>query len=603
MDEFHLLRPWWLLAIPLGFGLVYAFVRRLRSGERWQEVCDADLLPHLLVHRGTRGLPWPAAAMALGIVLASVALAGPTWESIEQPVFRSRDARVIVLDLSASMDAPDLKPSRLVRARFKAADILERTREGQSGLVVFAGDAFVVSPLTDDSKTLIATLPALTTSIVPVQGSRADRGLQRAFELLEQAQVKSAEVILISDGVDDFRAVQAAASLKQAGYRVSALAIGTAQGAPIPLADGGGGFLKDETGRIVVPHMNTRGLQEVARAGGGQFATVTADNADLGRLLGGQIGGQGRPETEATDREAETWRDEGPWLVLALLPIAALAFRRGWLLGVILVLCIPDQDAMAFGWADLWARPDQQAAAALMRGDPGAAAILAQTPQWRGTAQYRNREYANAADTFGQRDDATAHFNRGNALARSGRLRDALAAYEQALALDGSSEDATFNRDLVAALLEQRRSEEQKNQDSGQRDSQGRAGDSGDGERPENLEPVRDGDPRGEERAQDLSGGGDDSQAGSSQPDEAPSAQRSDAGQSSGGQERAGEARGRSGGSGTDLAMSSYTDEQRQAIEQWLRRIPEHPGGLLRQKFILDYDRRGRPDPDSARTW
>ena len=586
---------------PIGLALAYAFVRRLRSGERWHDVCDPELLAHLLMVREVRRLPWPAVAMALAVALASIALAGPTWESVEQSVFRSRDARVVILDLSNSMDAPDLKPTRLVRARFKAADILARTREGQAGLVVFAGDAFVVSPLTDDSKTLIATLPALTTSIVPVQGSRADRALHRAFELLQQADVKRADVILLSDGVDDFRAVQAAGTLRESGYRVSVLAIGTAQGAPILLPDGG--FLKDEAGGIVVPRLNTKGLREVARAGGGRFASLTTDNTDLDRLLGGEPGSERRPTTERTDREARAWRDEGPWLVLALLPLAAAAFRRGWLFAVVLVLWVPERTATALEWKDLWARPDQQAAAALGRGDAQTAATVAKTPHWRGVALYRSLDFGGAAELFAQTLDPTAHYNRGNALARSGLLRQALAAYDDTLELDPEHADALFNRELVAALLKQRRHEMGQSRDAGKGGSDQRSGEAGDSERPENLQPVQEGDPRGERAGPDQAAGDEGDARGSNQ-------RPSDSQQREGGdgsnreQGRDGSGGADSDGSGPTLAgQSGFTDEQRQALEHWLRRIPDHPGGLLRQKFILDYDRRGRPAPDSARTW
>ena len=596
MDEFHLLRPWWLFALPVGAALIWGFVRRLQSGERWRDACDPALLPHLLVDRPGARRPWLPCLLAAAMLLAVLALSGPTWHSVEQPVYRSRDARIVVLDLSRSMDAPDLKPSRLVRARFKAADIFERTREGQAGLVVYAGDAFVVSPLTDDANTLIAMLPALSTGIVPVQGSRGDLGLRRAHALLEQAGAATGEVVLISDAVDDFRAVQAAADLRESGFWVSTLAVGTTEGAPIPLPSGG--FLKDDAGVIVIPRLATKGLREVARAGGGRFATLTADDRDVEGLLRPQDARFGI-DTEATEREAHAWRDEGPWLVLALLPLAALAFRRGWLLVLVPVLCAPAEPALGFDWDDLWRRADQQVAKALVHGDAEAAVQAAVDQAWLGAALYRNGDFDDATQAYGELDGKTADYNRGNALAKAGRLRAALGAYDEALSLDPEFEDATFNRALVEELLRQQTQERRKAGDTAKGGAR-RGGDAADGARREESERAGEGDPRGEAQPGENDSSAQDGSSASSASGEAgrgePPNRPADA------RDRPAGPDGPNEGQLASLA-GALSEEHRQALEQWLRRIPDDPGGLLRQKFILDYNRRGRPDPDTERTW
>ena len=599
MEEFHFLRPAWLLALPPGLVLVWAYARRLRSGERWRDLCDPALLPHLLLRRDVKAVSLLPLLVGCGLVLAVLALAGPTWHSRDLPVHRVLEARIVVLDLSRSMDAPDLPPSRLARARFKAAEVFAMTEEGQAGLVVYAGDAFLVSPLTDDSATLSAMLPALTTELMPVRGSRADLGLRRAGDLLAQAGHRYGEIILIADSAEDVRAVEAAAELAGKGFTVSVLAAGTPEGAPIPLPQGG--FLKDGGGTIVVPRAGTRELREVARAGGGRFAKMSGDHRDLQYLLSSQA--RWRHETEESEHAARNWRDEGPWLVLALLPLAALAFRRGWLLVLACLLVAPIEPAHALEWQDLWARPDQQAAAALARGDPVAAIDEAESEKWRAPALYRNREYAAAAEAYGGLEGEDAHYNRGNALARAGRLRDALDAYDEALALVPDLEDAIFNRQLVEELLQQNQS----GGDRGERGEAGGAQTSGAGGaesfRPDDQAPS-DGDPRGESSPPDLQG----TDSGNAQTGSGTTAGTSDAGardvprpteigdhrrEGSGDEHRA----------SFPAASGDLSDEQRQALEQWLRRIPDDPGGLLRRKFALDYQRRGSPDPDTPRTW
>ena len=599
MDEFHFLRPLWLLALPAGLGLVWAYARRLRSGERWRDVCDEALLPHLLMRRDAAAFPLLPLLMGAGLLLAVLALAGPAWHSRDVPVHRVKQARIVVLDLSRSMDAPDVQPSRLARARLKAAEVFAMTGEGQAGLVVFAGDAFAVSPLTDDSATLTEMLPALSTDLMPARGSRADLGLRRAGELLAQAGQTRGEVILIADSAEDFRAVEAAAALARDGFSVSALALGTPEGAPIPLAEGG--FLTDDAGRIVVPRAGTKELREVARAGGGRFAKLSGDHQDLEFLLAS--GARSLPDTEESEHEARHWRDEGPWLVLALLPVAALAFRRGWLLALGCLLIVPAEPARAWEWRDLWSRPDQQASAALDRGDPVAAIEAAGDGRWRAPALYRNREYVAAGDAYAALPGADAHYNRGNALARAGRLRDALDAYDASLAIAPDLEDALFNRRLVEELLRERPAgggREERGEEGGSRSA---AGDGAQPFGPDDRDPDG-GDPRGEPPGPQLEGmesGSSESDAGSA------SASRERESRESTGQVELGEVR---GGASEGIRASApaegegkLSEEQRQALEQWLRRIPDDPGGLLRRKFALDYQRRGSPDPDSPRTW
>jgi len=570
MDEFHFLRPLWLLALPLGPLLAWGIWRRLHEGVQWREVCDAHLLPHLLVAPSASRHKWPFWAIIVAATLAVLALAGPAWERLEQPVYRTLNARAVVLDLSRSMDATDLQPSRLTRARFKVVDILRRSRDRPVGLAVFAGDGFIITPLTQDANTIISLLPSVDTDIMPVQGSRPDRGLKVAASMLERGGAVRGEVILITDGAKGGRAASEAAELKAAGFRVSVLAAGTPEGAPIPVV--GGGFFKSMEGGIVVAMTDYEKLRAIARAGGGRFAPLTNDDSDIDTLLAGETPGDWNLDMQAVERTSEVWRDRGPWLLLALLPLAALGFRRGWLAVVPLGIALVPAPASAVTWDDLWARPDQQAARALERGDAAHAADVAAGPIWKGAALYRDRQYEEAADAFADSGEIMADYNRGNALARAGLLNEALDAYDAVLASNPEHADALYNRALVERLLEQVRQQSRQHE----------------------------GDPSGQSRE-----GGNDQQRESPADEDARDAmhQRDDAGGERDQPEGAAEAQTISGETERVGQEQPLTSEEQQAMAQWLRRIPDDPGGLLRRKFQLEYSRRRPERPQGTDAW
>ena len=606
MPEFVLVRPWWLVAIPPGLALVWWLRRHwVRSG-CWESIVDPALLPHLLVGTGTPRREWPWAVMAVAVAVAGLALAGPAFQRLEQPVFRSLAARVIALDVSRSMDARDLAPSRMGRARHKVSDLLRRSRDGRTGLVVFAGDAFVVAPLTRDADTLVHLLSAVDTSVVPVQGSRPDLGLVAARDLLDGGRATVGEIVLVTDGTRGPRTRDTAESLAGKGIRVSVLAVGTEEGAPVPLHEGG--FLKSMSGEIVVPRVDMATLRAVAAAGKGRFSTVTADDTDVDWLLGTRVDDPWRRTLEEVDRTTDEWRDEGPWLVLVLLPIAALAFRRGWLLALPLVASLPVSDVRAIEFADLWARPDQQAARAIERGDVDHAVAIAPDHRWRGTALYRGGRYDESAGTFAAGDAPDDHYNRGNALARAGDLRGALDAYGEALARDPEHEDAAHNRTIVESLIRAQPEPQGGDGERGGGDGAGSGeagGDAGDrtGRRPDEAEL----------RAGESGASGEGAQAtplgtqggGRGRPAHASSGSRATpAGETSGADTGGG-----SRAAGADRAQEGFDagqpldEERRLAYEQWLRRIPDDPGGLLRRKFALEYRTRGERPPSRSDAW
>lgn len=570
MSEFmlvHFIRPYWLLLLPLAVILPWLWERTRRASGDWSAVCDPHLLRWLSV-RQTGGSARVGGRWLAGtaVLISILALAGPSWQKLPDSSFSARDARMIVLDLSRSMLAQDLRPNRLTRARFRLADLLEMTEEGQVGLVSYAGDAYVVSPLTSDMNTIANLLPALQPDIVPVAGSRADRALEMAASLLGRAGLSHGEILLITDSADSADAAKAR-DLKKRGIITSVLAVGTVDGAPIP---SGAGLISDRSGNVVIARLGRASLQAVAEAGGGKYIELGASSAGTSLWL--DHGG-----SEFARREGalgERWQDAGPWLVLLLLPLALLGFRRGLLFILPLVLlpglCWPPP-ASAGWWDDTWQRKDQQAYQALQAGDAGKAAALAVDPALSGQAWYRSGEHANAVEAWSRLDAADAHYNRGNALAHLGEYDAAIKAYDEALAVEPGMEDALTNR----ALLEQMKHQQE----------QQREGEDGESGESEPSDDRSDGDSaQRSEGAEGEEGGQSDEREGE-QPEG----------------EQAEEETGEKEGEPINYAQA-WSEEDAQAMEQWLRRIPDDPGGLLRRKFRNQHQRRGAPK-DEIETW
>lgn len=590
--NFHFMHPGWLwlwLLVPLLW--LWAVWRRAREGT-WSELVDAQLAPFVLTGQNRQQRYRAVSIMSLLIVIAVLAIAGPSWEKREIPAFRTQQSLVVGLDLSASMYVRDTVPNRLDTARFKLLDLLQLRADGQTALVVFAGDAFVVSPLTDDTSTIAAQVKSLSPEIMPVQGSHTDLAILRALDILEQTTPGEGSILLITDGTTDVRlARDAAKRAVNQGYTVSILGIGTEAGAPIPMSDGS--FLTDASGATVIPRLDTAALTAVATAGGGVFTTATVSEGDINALLAhwGSVLGADK-QMEEQERQLDVWFNQGIWLVLLLLPLGMLLFRRGWLTlwlaGLLPVMLLNPQSAQATVWNDLWLTPNQQGQMALQQGDAAAASELFSDPHWQAAAAYKAGDFARAATLYAQDESVAGLYNYGNALAMQGKLEQAIAAYEAVLAQQPEHEDARHNLEQLKAQQEQQNQNQQgqQNQQGGQNSGtqnnaqqQGGGGESSDYE----TQSAQSG-----EQAEDNQDeqGQDQQQAGQAaeQPGEGEQ-------QAKGEQESAGE-------------MDAQTREQKQATEQWLRLIPDDPAGLWRRKFRYQYrQRNANGQPAQGESW
>ncbi|MBH1556791.1 VWA domain-containing protein [Stenotrophomonas maltophilia] len=595
-NALHFLRPEWLwalLALPVILALA---LYRQRRSDAWRQAVDPHLLPHLLA-AGTRRrarLPW---ALLLGWTLASLAMAGPSWRQQAQPMFQASAPLLVVLDLSSRITATDLPPSRLLQARAKLGELLRARKGGQVGLVVYADDAYTVAPLTDDGSNVALYLDALSPEVMPRDGQRADRGIDWATQLMRQVAALQGQVLLVTDQADG-EAALAAAQARGLGLQVSVLGLGTPAGAAY----------RDGNGQIRQAALDEGSLRAVATAGGGRYARIAADDSDL-RALGVLDAREGMAAQRPG--EGKQWRDEGFWLLPPLMLLALLAFRRRAVLAAVLAVgLLPwtgDVQAQASApppaQGTLWKRADQ----------------LQHQRLAEGVQAYRSGDFAGARKQFEGIDSDAGWYNLANALARQGNYDEAIAAYDRALALHPGMADAVANRAVVEAARKRKQSgggqgqdqqkppqngqQKQPQSSQGQQNPQGQPQqgqqNSGQGQ-PQSgqQDPPKAGDNNAQSKPQPGERGRDGQQA-PPQVEDAKAQAQADEQQRQRMQQAMQQAR--EGGAGKDgkpvpgsEGRTPRQREEQQAVEAWMRRVPDDPGALLRAKFQLENERRKR---------
>jgi len=599
LQQFHLIRPYWLLStFPLAL-VLWLYTRAQGNSRNWAAVIDKKLLPHLLQGEHQSNNPVPIKMLfTLGLIII-LSLAGPAFEKRPQPVFKTQSALVIILDLSRSMDATDIKPSRLSRAHFKINDIVKLRKEGQTALIAYAANAYTVSPLTDDAETISSQIPALETHIMPAQGSRLDIALDMALELFTNAGHSKGNIIVITDSVsntDDKKIKE----LKSKNFVTSILAVGTEEGAPI--ANQNGGFVKDNSGSIVVPKLNIDSLKKAALSSGGKFSLITANDNDINHILSvikinRDQTGDIQSDKNGQKFETDIWYEEGPWLLLLIIPFAAYTFRKGLIFALLVFILPIPQPAYAFEWSDLWQNKDQRGEDALNNGDAKLAADLFNNPQWKSAAQYKAGEYQKAADLLKGIDSSEANYNRGNALAKTGNFNEAIKAYSRSLELQPDNEDATYNKQLLEKTQQEQDKQQQNSDNNDQSDSnknnKQQSADKSDQKQnsdsqnhkeenneDSNQQSAQKGDSQKEQEDQSAS---KDKETDASDKDEKATSEKNSEEEQH--EEQSAQTK-------QEQQINDATpDLEQQQTQQWLKKIPDDPGGLLRRKFKYQYSR------------
>jgi len=474
LAPFQFLTPSWLLLLPPLWLLLWRLARTSLRQSMWSQVCDSHLLRKMQAVDTTvnayRWLIWP---LAIILTLAILAAAGPSWRQQTNPLMESASARIIALDLSPSMRVEDVKPSRFAQALAAAREMIQSDFDGETGLVVFAGAAFVVAPLSRDANTLSAFVDALEPGILPLDGARVDLAIARAQDLLLASISGKGQIIVITSGIDRYsQALQAASAARERGHRVSIMAIGSVAGGP--LIDEDGALVKDGRGNFVLAKTNFTELQRIAAAGNG-FMISLEQATDYSELLGSRI--RANNLLEATNGGADENREaanDGIWLVWIILPFALLLFRKNLLWIILVAVILPmEENAYATERDSIWQHREQRAFEAYRQGEFERSAELSRDALLQGSAHYRNGDYRQALENYRRDDSAAAHYNRGNSLARLNRLDEAIAAYSEALARAPGLTAARYNKRLLELYL----ARQQKNDGNQSADADDSAGD------------------------------------------------------------------------------------------------------------------------------
>jgi Ca-activated chloride channel homolog len=603
--DFHWLRPeyFWLLLPTV---LIWALFAKLRQPQSaWQQWIAPHLQKELLTVPASQQQK-PVLWLLLVIWLISiVALAGPSWQRLPQPVFQLKKATVILMDMSMSMRATDLSPDRLTQARFKALDYIDGIKEGELALVSFAGDAFVISPLTQDHNNVRLLLPELSPDIMPVQGSNLEAALSLADQLLKQGGYLQGDVVLFTDGFSSSDYPRLRELMDSFPHRLSVLAFGTSQGAPIRLSNGE--LLKDSQGAIVLPRVPLAQLQQLAELRSGVFAVAGSDDTNIAALLALQPLDKKTDSNEQQKLFGDQWQDNAVYLVWLLLPLALWLHKRGALTVFLLVLFMPK--AEAFEWSDLWQTQQQKAQQSYQQGDYSSAWQNFEDPLWKGNAAYRAQDYAAAERSYRQLDTADAAYNLGNSLAQQQKYQQAIEAYQQALAKNPELTKAQQNLNAVKKALEQQQqNQQQKGEGEQQEQQQGEQTEkesAEEGEGSESKQQSKDQSSQQDSQQQSAEQGNDtashkDQQPGQSQPQEQQQKQQEQQQQAAKQVEDGKEDQEGQQQKAISEAWPNANAEQSQQLDNLLRKVQDDPSLLLRRKMAIEYQKRRYDQPPAG---
>lgn len=437
------IRPWFLLLLFIPV-LLWLLKGKLAPQAALSKYIDERLLPFVTirfggVQRQTRS--WLFALVWTGLVIAG---AGPAYEKVTVPVKVTAPAHVIVLDMSPAMNGEILEA-----AKRKLYDLLNALKGDQVGLVVYDEHAYVVSPLTQDLNIIRSMIPALNTTVMPTYGNKAEKGFEKASELFKNVDLNKGQIIFLTAG--GFEADKLNQVTKNMPYQIASIGFGNREEKPFSLPNGD--FLRNVDGSLAFAKLDVAALQKM-----GVYSTATVDDKDIIATLAAFEDNE-KVKGSSDSSTADVWRDLGPLILLIMSPFFAFLFRRGVIYVFIgTLLCVSaTTPAQASEW---FLRSDQQEYQVLKQG----------------VNAYRKGTYEQAKKAFESLNKtpiflADAYYNTGNALAHLNDIEGAIEAYDKALKLDPSHQDAKYNKEyLLKQIPPKEQSQQTPQENQGQSD-------------------------------------------------------------------------------------------------------------------------------------
>jgi Ca-activated chloride channel family protein len=452
LSDFHFLRPLWLLLLPFAAFLPLLWRRSRDLQRRLRGNIAEHLLPHLLITPRDQQWLRPVHLVCALLILGAVAAAGPTWEQDRPDFLENRAPLIIAIDLSPSMDANDVQPSRLEAAKHKLHDLIQRRAGARNALIAYAGSAHLVLPPTDDPALLDTFIQALGTGLIGKPGKNVGAVIDQAKRLLA-AEKTPGTLLLVTDGADTSALAGLDKQLADSALQVLILAVGSEDGGIIH--DANGQPRTDSNGRPALGSFDQAAIKQLASTLDAPLGSLTLNNDDLDWV---DLHAQQHFQSASDEQRELHWKDAGYWLCWPLLLLAFFSVRRGWSLnwmaGLLMAVGVGLQPAPAQANAltDAFFTPDQQGRWAFEHEHFPQAAAHFVDPYWKGIAAYNAADFDLALASFARLETPQAYFYLGNIYVRRFKFDQAIAAYTQALKLQPQFPEATANLALAIAL-------------------------------------------------------------------------------------------------------------------------------------------------------
>ncbi|KHA70275.1 TPR domain-containing protein [Pseudomonas chlororaphis] len=460
LSDFHFLRPLWLLLALFGAVLPMLWRRGRDLQRRLRGNIAEHLLPHLLITPQDHQRLRPVHLLCALLMLGAVAAAGPTWEQDRPDFLENRAPLIVAVDLSPSMDASDVQPSRLEAAKHKLHDLIQRRAGARTALIAYAGSAHLVLPPTDDPALLDTFIQALGSGLIDKPGKDVGTVIDQAKRLLN-AEKTPGSLLLITDGADTAELDGLDKRVGDSPLQVLVLAVGSEDGGIIH--DANGQPRTDANGRPALGRFDPAAIKQLASALDAPLGSLTVNDDDLDWI---ELHAQRHFQSASAEQRELHWKDAGYWLCWPLLLLALCNVRKGWsvnwmpALALAIGLSWPAAPAQANALTDAFFTRDQQGRWAFEHEHLPQAAALFVDPYWKGVAAYHAADYDLALATFARLDTPQAYFYLGNIYVRRFKFDEAIAAYTQALKLQPQFPEATANLALAQALLKDTESAE-----------------------------------------------------------------------------------------------------------------------------------------------